>query len=179
MDTAVLIILTIILLIIGMVSSYITIYNRLQKCIIRINEAESQIDESIRKRYDVLTSMEKTINDETHLNQDNFSEFKKSEMSNFEVDRKLTQIEDLFKKIKLDFEKELDTPDYREKVISLKKNNELCDASKTFYNKYTTKLNMLVRRFPTNIIARIHGINTRLYFDNKNMSDNDILDFKL
>ena len=56
---------------------------------------------------------------------------------------------------------------------------EKSDAAKSYYNKYTTSLNLLIKKFPSNIIARIHGIEERFYFDNKNMNDNDILDFKL
>ena len=179
MDTVILVVLVIILIILGIVSGYIAIYNRLQKCIIRINEAESQIDDSLRKRYDILLAMEKIINEQAHLNQDNLSEFKSDEMSNFEVDRKLTKIADLFKKIKFDYDKELDTPAYKDNVIELKKNDEMCDAAKSYYNKYTTDLNMLVKKFPTNVIAKLHGINARAYFDNKNMNDEDIFDFKI
>lgn len=179
MDTIVLIVLVIILIILGLISLYVGIYNRLQKFVIRINEAESEIDECLRKRYDLLLDLERIINEQTNLNQDNLKKFKSDEMSNFEVDRKLTQITDLFKKIKLDYEDELNIQTFNENIVLLKKNNEKCDASKAFYNKYTTELNMLVKKFPTNIIARIHGIKSRLYFDNKIMNDDDICDFKI
>ena len=179
MDTIVLIVLVIILIVLGLASGYIAIYNRLQKCIIRINEAESQIDDSLRKRYDILSAMEKIINEQAHLNQNNLNEFKSNEMSNFEVDRNLTKIADLFKKIYFDYEKELDIPAYKENVIMLKQNNEMCDAAKSYYNKYTTNLNLLVKKFPTNVIAKLHGINVRSYFDNKNLNDEDIYDFKI
>ena len=179
MDKVVLIVLVIILIVLGLISLYIAAYNRLQKLVIRINEAESQIDECLRKRYDILLELEKLINEEVQLNQDNLSEFKSDKMSNFEVDRKLTQITDLFRKIKLDYDDELNIPTFNDDIVSLKKNNEKCDASKAFYNKYTTSLNMLVKKFPTNIIARIHGIKARAYFDNKDMNDDNIFDFKI
>ena len=179
MDTIVLIILVIILIVLGLVSLYIGIYNRLQKYVIRINEAECEIDECLRKKYDILLELEKIINEQIHLNQDNLSDFKSSTMSNFEADRKLTQIADLFKKIKLDYDEDLNISTFNDEIVLLKKNNEKCDASKAFYNKYTTELNMLVKKFPTNIIARIHGIKARTYFDNKNMNDDDICDFKI
>ena len=179
MDKTVLIIIAIILVILGLVALYISVYNRLQKYVIRINESEAIIDECLRKKYDLLLTMESIINKKTDLEQNNLSKFKSDEMSNFEVDRKLTKIADTFKKIKMDYEKELNTPEYKENENLLKKNNEECDSAKAYYNKNTTELNMLAKKFPTNIIAKIHGIKERTYFDNKNMNDDDIFDFKI
>lgn len=179
MDKVLLVVLVVILLILGIIALYISIYNRLQKYLIRINESEAIIDECLRKKYDALLTMQNIINNQTRLKQDNLSNFKSDEMSNFEVDRKLTQVEELFKKIKLDYEEDLNIPTYRENEIFLKKNDEECDASKAYYNKNTTELNIIVKKFPTNIIAKIHGFRERAYFDNKNMFDENIFDFKI
>lgn len=160
---------------------YICIYNKLQKNLIRIQEAEAEIDETLRKRYDILVQIESYINSNIDLNQNNFKDFKKEnlQMSNFEVDRKLSKIVDTFNKIKLDYPDDLDTETYRTLMTSLKINEEKNEASKSYYNRYTTKLNMLVKKFPSNLIARIHNMEEHLYFDNKNMNDDDILDFKI
>ena len=48
-----------------------------------------------------------------------------------------------------------------------------------FYNKYTSKSNELVRKFPSNIIAKFHNISIRNFFDNKDLNDDIINDFKL
>lgn len=158
---------------------YILIYNRLQKYKIRINEAESEIDETIRKRYDILLNIEKEINSNTDVKQDNFKAIEKDKMSSFDADRTLTKITETFKKIKEDYSDKLDTEAFRNLFTEIKIVEEKSDAAKSYYNKYTTSLNLLIKKFPSNIIARIHGIEERLYFDNKNMNDNDILDFKL
>ena len=57
--------------------------------------------------------------------------------------------------------------------------DEILEASKSFYNKYTTEINLIIKSFPTNIIAKIHKIKVRNYFDGKNMFDEEIKDFKL
>lgn len=158
---------------------YIMIYNRLQKYVVRIKEAESEIDEALRKRHDILVNIEKEIDSRTDLNQDNFKDFKSDTMSNFDVDRKLSKITDTFKKIKDDYTDELDTENARNLFTELKIVEEKSDAAKSYYNKYTTSLNMLIKKFPSNLVARIHKIDERMYFDNKNMNDDDILDFKL
>lgn len=181
MNTLVIIILILVALVIFLTILYILTYNRLQKNMIRIKEAESQIDDTLRKRYDILVSMENIINEELNLKQNNFEEFRNDNLkiSNFEFDRRLTKIFDTFNKIKTDYPDDLDTESFRNLLVDIKINEEKNEASKTYYNKYTTKLNMLIKKFPSNLVARIHGIREHLYFDNKNMNDDDILDFKL
>lgn len=158
---------------------YVAIYNRLQKYIVRIKEAESEIDETIRKRYDLLVSMESIINANTDLKQENFKDFEKEKMSNFDVDRKLSKIKETFKTILSDYPDKLDNESCRNLLTEIKIIEEKSDAAKAYYNKYTTSLNMLIKKFPSNIIASICHITEHNYFDNKNMNDNDILDFKL
>lgn len=159
---------------------YILIYNKYQNSIIRIKEAESDIDETLRKRFDQLVNLEKLIVNNTGLELDNFSEFTEdTKISNFDMDRKLTKAYDSFISIASDFEKELNIDEVKSLITELKINTEKLDAAKSYYNKHTTKLNLLVKKFPSNIIAKIHGIYERNYFDNKNLNDEDILDFKL
>lgn len=179
MDTAVIILLILVALLLCSGLMYIMTYNRLQKYTIRIQEAESEIDEALRKKYDTLVQMEKVINDTVNLKQNNFVNFENSKMSNFEVDRRLTKIADTFTKIKNDYADELDIEAFRNLIVELKISGEKCDSAKTYYNKYTTDLNMIIKKFPSNIVARMHNIKERLYFDNKNMNDDDILDFKI
>lgn len=179
METVTIIIFILLALIGALTTGYIYLYNKLQKCLVRINEAESEIDETLRKRTDLLTCMEKEINTSTELEQNNFQDFKSDFMSSFDADRKLTKITDTFRKIREDFPDKLDNDNFRNLSTELKIVIEKSDAAKSYYNKYTTSLNLLIKKFPSNIIARIHKVDERFYFDNKNMNDKDILDFKL
>lgn len=159
---------------------YILIYNKIQKNIIRINEAEAEIDETLRKRLDLLKELEIIINSNTNLNQDNFKDFNKDnfKISNFDMDRKLSKIADTFNKIKADYPDDLEIESFRNLIVELKINEEKNESAKAYYNKYTTKLNSLIKKFPSNIVARIHKESERNYFDNKDLKDDDILDFK-
>lgn len=181
MNTVVITILVVIAILSVLTIVYVLTYNKIQKYMIRINEAESQIDESLRKKYDILVTMENIINETLNLKQNNFEDLKKKDVkiSNFDMDRKLTKTVDLFKKIRSDYLEELDFEAFRSLLVDLKISEEKNEAAKKYYNKYTTQLNMLIKRFPSNIIAKIHSIKEHLYFDNKDMSDDDILDFKL
>ena len=174
------ILLIFLILIIVLIFIYIYIYNKLQKSIIRINEAETEIDNTLRKKYDLLVQMEKIINDKTNLKQNNFKDLNKKDIkiSNFEFDRILSKIYITFIKIKSDYPIELDQKEFRDLMIELKINEEKVESAKVYYNKFTTKLNDLIRSFPSNIVSRIHKIEEHNYFDNKNLNDDDILDFK-
>ena len=62
---------------------------------------------------------------------------------------------------------------------SFKEVNEKLTAGITYYNKQTNLLNSYIRKFPNNLIAKIHHISTKPFFDGKDMTDDDIFDFKL
>ena len=100
MDKAMIIIFVIIA--IGGLSAivYILMYNRLQKYTVRIKEAENEISDSLKKRYELLIKIEQEINNSTDLKQNNFKDFNPDTLSNFEIDRKLFKIMSTFEKIK-------------------------------------------------------------------------------
>ena len=52
-------------------------------------------------------------------------------------------------------------------------------AARKYYNDIITDYNKLVKKFPSNIVAKISGYKTKTYFDGKNMEDDDVNDFKL
>ena len=61
----------------------------------------------------------------------------------------------------------------------IKRLDEKLTAAKNYYNKNTSEENAIVRKFPTNIIAKIHGFKVKLFFDGKDMDDEIIDDFKM
>ena len=48
-----------------------------------------------------------------------------------------------------------------------------------YYNKNIAEYNKLIKLFPTNIVARVCKYEDKLFFDRKNMNDDDYKDFKL
>ena len=80
--------------------------------------------------------------------------------------------------IRLDNEKLMDNKEFKTLLNDCKNNSEKLQASKTYYNKYTSELNDLVRTFPSNLVARMHRIDIKPFFDGKNMEDDIVNDFK-
>ena len=173
-----------IILIVGGIGTiaYIVYYNALQDCKVKIDEAESMIDEALRSKYDILLKLESIIKNnikETKINFKDLNDLKKESISNFQLERKLVDTVLLISKIQDDFPELEEQKDYRELLNDIRVMDERINASKKFYNKYTSKSNELVRKFPSNIIAKFHNITIRNFFDNKDMNDDIINDFKL
>jgi len=162
--------------------SYIIIYNKIQSNIIRINESESIIDESLRKRFDLIINAETIISENVKIELDAFNEIKElknKKVSNFDFDRKSTECINLVMQIKKDYSTLENNREFKDLVQELKDIEERLESAKCFYNKYTSNLNHLIRKFPSNIISRIHHIIEKKFFDNKDMADDLINDFKI
>lgn len=157
---------------------YIFVYNRMQKYIVRIKEAENEVRETLKRRYELLMKVEEEINACTNLKQKNFEDFNIDEMSDFEIDRKLFKIMSTFEKIQADYSEKLDNETFRNLLIELKIVDEKTVTAKAYFNKHTTSLNTLIKKFPSNIVARIHRIEEGEYFNNKNMNYQEIMSFK-
>ncbi len=174
------IVLTIIILSGLIAMGYLIIFNRIQKHTIKINEAEVIIDDMLRVRYDLLLRINGIIINA--LEKDYFKDLealKNKKISNFEMDRKITEAINLYEKIKSD-NKDLANEDKIKNIeLELKNSEEKLEAAKIYFNMNTSKLNELIKTFPAIIIARLHNIKIRPYFDGKNLNDEDVNDFKL
>ena len=100
-------------------------------------------------------------------------------ISNFDLDRKLTEYVSLLDQIKLDNSELANNKGFKDILNEMKKASEKLQAAKSYYNKYTSELNDLIRTFPSNLVARLHAINIKPFFDGKNMEDEIVDDFKL
>lgn len=162
--------------------TYVYQYNKLQHSKTKIDHAECLIDESLRNRFDTLLKADKLIQSELNSDKTFFKgldKIKKEDISNFDLDRKLTEFINLLEQIKLDYPELTTNKGFKEIIAENKKYSEKLQAAKSYYNKYTSELNDLVRTFPSNIVSRIHKIDIKPFFDGKNMEDEIIDDFKL
>lgn len=176
----VVIILLVVILIGGVLFFYISVYNELQHYKTRIELAENSIDENLRKKYDYICELnieiKKESKDKDYLKE--YIDLNQKRLTNYETDRKLIECVNLIKELKND-NKKLDTKEFNHILKEIKKIDEQLTASKTFYNKHTSQLNSLIRKFPNKIIATNHKFKIKTFFDQKNMQDAVIDDFKL
>ena len=177
------IVLTSILIAISLLIIWLaTSYNQFQVLIIRINEAEANIDSVLRKRFDLLNKSIDIIKTNTD-SKDNVLEqivkLRSRKLSNFELDRKLYDALKEFEKYKNEYPKLKNVESFMKIDISLNESEAEIVAFRKYYNDIITDYNKLVKSFPTNIIALIFKFKDKLYFDGKDMNDEIVDDFKL
>lgn len=191
MESLMIIILAIILIICVFAIFYATIYNKFQDYIIRINEVEAMIDTNLRNKYDLYNKVipiikgsnkDKTKEKEKEKEPEIFSEIVKlrsRKIGNFELYRILGRAD--AELIKL--ENEINGLDKNEDIKKIKEQieeiNLKIDNATQYYNDNITIYNTLLKKFPSNLIAACCKYKEKLFFDRKDMSDEDYDDFKL
>ena len=141
MNIIMIIILIAIILIGILIISYIYNFNNLQEKNIKINESESIIDNELRNKYDLIMKSSTTINkllkkEVTYFK--DLEKLKKDNISNFDLDRKIVEGENLIHQVKNDYKSLEDNEEYISIINDLKDSDEILEAAKAFYNKYTT-----------------------------------------
>lgn len=161
---------------------YVTIYNKFQAYIIRINEAEASIDSTLRKRFDLLNKSISVIKANTDIKENIFEDIIKlrsRKISNFELDRKLYDGINEFDKINDEHEELKNCDNFIKIKLSLNESEAEIVASRRYYNDIITDYNKTIRTFPSNIVAKLCGYKQKTYFDGKDMFDDKTNDFKL
>lgn len=162
---------------------YALMYNKFNEISIRIDEAEANIDNILRSKYDALNRAIAIIRGNVEIDDEIFEEIVKlrsRKISNFALDRKLVEASNEFFKLKEQYKDLYDSSDELKKISKLiKSSDEKLVTLKEYFNSNVSKYNKLVKSFPTNVVALISKYNEKLFFDRKDMSDEDHNDFKL
>lgn len=182
METLLLVILIIVLFICVGTIFYATIYNRFQDYIIRINEVEALIDNNLRNKYDLINRAIPIVKSNIDKDRDVFGDIVKlrsRKISNFELYRILVSASNEVNALKEEFPN-IEKSEEIKKIlkqtsdIDIKVNNCI-----DYYNDNISIYNALLKKFPSNIVATFCKYEEKLFFDRKNMNDDDYEDFKL
>lgn len=154
---------------------FVSIYNKFQANIIRINEVEADIDNVLRKRFDLLNKSISIIknNSEEEKPLSIIEELHAKKMSNFDLDRALYQAINEFDIYK----EQINDKELKKIDLVLAETEAELIAYRKYYNDITTDYNRLRHLFPSNIIGKMCGYKNRNYYDNKNLlnKNNDTL----
>lgn len=171
-----------IIIIIGIILiGYALIYNKIKTQILKINSVESEIDESLRLKYDLLVKIISEIK-KIEKDIDKFNDFEKikdENLSSFEFERKLADVESDVYTIRNDNNKLVKNNTFNDLWYEITNLNTKIKAEEKYYNDNTTIYNELVTKFPSKLIAVILRLNEKRYFDGKNMYDKNVKDFKI
>ncbi len=182
MEILIIVVLILVVIICSFCIFYFLTYNKFQDVIIRINEVESLIDTNLRNKYDLINRSIALIKANVEIDKPIFEEIIKlrsRKIGNFELDRKLNEAYNEFVFLKSKY-KDIDNSEELKKI-----NKQIIDINDTlvtsinYYNENITNYNKLLKTFPSNIIATFCKYQEKLFFDRKDMSDDDYEDFKL
>lgn len=152
----------------------IIMYNRFQDYIIRINEAEVNIDSILRKRFDLLNKSIGIIKSTTETEDeilDLIVKLRTKKITNFELDRTLYDAINEFSSYKEKYPKLKNCEEYLKIEINLFESESEIIALRKYYNDIITDYNKLVKSFPSNIIAIIKNYSIKPYFDGNNLEE--------
>ena len=162
--------------------TYIHLYNKINESIIRIDEAESRIDNNLRDKYDLLNRSISLIRNKIDLSPDTFKEIIKlraRKISNFDLDRILVKSYNEFLSIYEANSKLRESDEIFKVSRQLEIINEELLTLRNYYNANITNYNKMIKKFPTNIVANIKKYKERPFYDLKDMKDDNYEDFKL
>ncbi|MBR2997940.1 MAG: LemA family protein [Bacilli bacterium] len=157
------------------------IYNKFQDFIIRIKEVEGKIDDTLRDKYDDLLKINNTVKEKINTDKeivDDLEDIKTDEKSSFEVHRLLKESFNKLDFIKKQY-KELNTEDINKLFFDINEMDESLNVYIKYYNENIVEYNKYVRKFPFNIIGIILKYKEKPFFDNKDLNDENIKDFKI
>lgn len=182
MEVLLVVVLVVTILICILAIFYASIYNRFQDYIIKINEVESIIDTCLRNKYDLINRAIPIIKSNIKTEDEIFGDIIKirsRKVSNFELYRTLTEASNELNALKIKYSS-LDKSEEIKKIIKeIHTIDNKVTNSVEYYNDNITIYNTLIKKFPSNIIAKLCKCKDKLFFDRKDMSDEDYNDFKL
>ena len=166
----------------GVAIIYIINYNKMQELKTKIEQAEGVIDDVLRERYDILLRADNIVKGTLKDDKEYFKDYislKNKNITNFELDRKLKEAFNTLQKFRDDYVELQTNKELKELLNLIKISDEKIAAITSFYNKNTNEINGYIRKFPSVVVAKIHKIKIRAFFDGKDMTDDIYDDFKL
>lgn len=182
MEVLMIVILVIIVFICVIAIFYANIYNKFQDYIIRINEVEATIDNSLRSKYDLINKAIPIIKTYIDKDRDVFGEIVKlrsRKIGNFELYRILVRSSNELSGLKEEFPDIEKSEEIKKIILQIEEIDLKVDNSIEYYNDNISVYNELLKKFPSNIVAVLCKYKEKLFFDRKDMNDEDYEDFKL
>ena len=165
-------ILSIVIVICLILILLVATYNHFQDYIIRINEADVNIDAVLRKRFDLLNKSIGIIKANVETEEEvleGIVKLRSKKLSNFELDRNLYDAINEFHTIKEKYPELQTNEEFLRIEINLMESESEIVGLRKYYNDIITDYNKLVKSCPSNFIAIIKNYKTKDYFDGNNL----------
>lgn len=173
------IIIAVIVVILIIVISIISISNKLNKAIVKIDEASSGIDVALTKRYDVLTKMIDVVKSYAKHEKDTLFEVIKlrKNMSIEEKNAENKKMDENFSKINIvaeNYPELKSSENYKTLQQSIVEVEEHLQAARRLYNSNVSIYNQMIVSFPISIIANSKGMVKKNFFEADEAKKEDV-----
>ena len=148
---------------------------------VEVINSRSEDLSSLREKFDLVKRSNLVILEVLKTKKEYLKEYialETQDISNFDLERDLKTAESIINNLFHDHE-DLESNENMINIIhDFKECNEKLTACILYYNKEVAILNNITRKFPNNIVAKIHHIKIKPFFDGKDMQDDNNNDFK-
>ena len=154
-------------------------YNKFEELIIRINEAEANIDAILNKRFDLLNKSIGIIKSNTKTDKEVLEDIVKlrsRKLNNFELDKQLNKSYKEFKYFADNFEKLKSNDSFTKIEIDLIESEANIVALKKYYNDVSEKYNSCINKFPSSIIAKAKKYGKKELFEIEKSDEYSLVD---
>lgn len=158
---------------------YIYLLNKLQRSIVKIDEASSDIDVALSKRYSVLKKMVQVVNKYTEHEKELITEVVNIRKG-MTVSEKAAAEEALntnYKNLNVvaeSYPELLSNEVYKKLQDSVTDTEEHLQASRRFFNAAVSKYNQYIVTFPTNMVANNKQMTRRDFYDAPEEETHDV-----
>lgn len=178
-------VITILVVIVVLALALVAMYNGLIRLKNRVNEAWSDIDVQLKRRYDLIPNLVETVKGYATHESSTFEKVTQARTAAMAAqkggDAKAQgEAENMLSStLKSIFALSENYPDLKANTNFLELQNELSDtenkiqASRRFYNGNVRDFNTKLEIFPTNIIAGMLGFKSREYFEIENEEEKE------
>lgn len=169
----------VIALVVILVIWYISTVNKLNRTIVKIDEADSGIDVALTKRYDVLTKMMDTVKayakheKETLFEVINLRKGMTLEEKNAENAKMSHNLEKIHVVVE-NYPELKSSENYKTLQQSIIDVEEHLQAARRMYNSNVSIFNQMIVTFPTSIIANNKGMTKKDFFEADEVKKQDV-----
>ena len=173
------IVIAVVVIILIIVIWYISVSNKLNRSVVKIDEALSGIDVALTKRYDVLTKMIDVVKAYTKHEKETLFEVinLRKDMTVKERNAANRAMDENFKKINVvaeNYPELKSSENYKTLQQSIADVEEHLQASRRLYNSNVSIYNQLLVSFPTSSIAKNKGMTKKEFFEAEESKKEDI-----
>ncbi|MEG0977541.1 MAG: LemA family protein [Bacilli bacterium] len=170
MDTLYVVLIIIGVLALILVVWFISVSNKLNRAVVKIEESKSGIDVALTKRYDVLTKMMDVVKSYTKHEKETLFEVIKlrKDMSleeKQEANSKMTKNLEKISIVAENYPELKSSENYKTLQLSISDVEEHLQSSRRIYNSNVSLYNQMIVTFPNSVIAKNKNMTAKNFFE--------------